>query len=154
MDFTNIQIVLYYLSRALKGGVIMSQNNSEMTGWAGWAAFAGIVMILLGFLHGISGLTAIFRQQFFLVTPNNLLVFDYTTWGWIHLALGILVIFAGFAVLNGRVWGRVLGVIIASVGAIANTAFLPTYPIWSIVMLVIDFVVIYALIVHGSELAE
>ncbi|HSX58242.1 MAG TPA: hypothetical protein VLE47_03200 [Candidatus Saccharimonadales bacterium] len=132
----------------------MSQNNSEVTGWAGWAAFAGFLMILVGSFQALSGLTAIFKKEFFVVAPQNLLVFDITTWGWVHLALGALIIFAGVAVLNGKVWGRFIGVVIAMTSALANMAFLNVYPFWSILIIVVDILVIYALIVHGHELRE
>lgn len=132
----------------------MSQNNSEFSGWAGWAAFAGIMMILLGAFQAITGLTAVFNDEYFVVGPERLLVFDFTTWGWVHLLLGALVTFAGFAVLNGRAWGRTIGVVMAATSAIANMAFIGVYPFWSILVIVVDVIIIYSLIVHGSELGE
>ncbi len=130
----------------------MSQNNSEVSGWAGWAAFAGFMMILLGSFQAISGLTAVFKQEFFVVTPSNLLVLDITTWGWLHLLLGAIIIFAGLAVLNGKVWGRIIGVIMALTSAIANMAFIDIYPFWAIMIIAMDILIIFALVVHGSEL--
>lgn len=132
----------------------MANNNNEVTGWAGWAAFGGIMMILAGLFQVIVGLTAIVRDSFYVVSQNYLLHININTWGWIHLIWAIIVVLAGFAVLSGRLWGRVIGVIIAVISAIVNMYYVPYYPIWSLLIIVLDVIVIYALIAHGSELAE
>lgn len=131
----------------------MAKNNSG-DGWGGWVMFASVMMMLTGFFQAIVGLTAILNDNFFVVTPNSLISVDVTTWGWVHLVLSLLVIFAGLAVLDGRVWARAIGVILAVVSAVANLAFVPYYPIWSILVITVDVLVIYALIVHGRSLAE
>ena len=124
------------------------------TGWAGWAIFAGFMMILIGGFHAIQGLAAVIEDRFFAVTPNYIFEFDVTTWGWIHLIAGIIVAIAGFAVFRGAVWARAVGVTVAFISAIANFAWLPYSPVWSIVVITVDVLVIYALIVHGRELAS
>jgi hypothetical protein len=128
------------------------QQSSD--GWAGWVMFASFMMIMVGFFQAIVGLTAILKDNFFVVTQNNLIQVDIATWGWVHLLLSILVIFAGYAVMDGKVWGRTLGVILALGGAVANLAFIPYAPIWSTLLVVINVVVIYALTVHGRALSE
>ena len=125
------------------------------TGWVGWLVFAGIMMILVGSFQAIDGLIALFKDELYVVRPNGMVInVDYTTWGWTHLLLGVLLIAAGFAVFSGRVWGRTLGVIVALLSAIANFAFIPAYPIWSLLIITVDVLVIYALIAHGGELRE
>jgi hypothetical protein len=131
-----------------------TSNNREVTGWVGWVAFAAFMMILGGVFQAFVGLTAIVKDQFFVATPNYLVTFDVTTWGWIHLIVSILVVVAGAAVLRGKVWGRSIGVLLVLVSALANLAFIPYYPLWSTLIIVIDVLVAYALIVHGGELAE
>lgn len=131
-----------------------TKNNGEVTGWTGWVFFAGFMMILLGIFQAIAGLTALINNQWLVVTEKNLLVFNFTTWGWIHLIIGIVVLVAGFSVMHGSMWARIVGILIATVSAIANLAYMNTYPIWSIVMIVIDVLVIYALTVHAGELRE
>ena len=128
--------------------------NTDVSGWVGWAYFAGIMMAVLGFFQVIIGLTALFKDSYYVVLPNSIVNVDFTVWGWAHLALGLLVLCAGFALLAGQVWGRVVGVILAMVSAVANLLFLPAYPIWSTIVIVVDVLVIYALVVHGSELEE
>jgi hypothetical protein len=131
----------------------MATNNGS-DGWVGWVAFASFMMVLVGFFQAFVGLTAIIKDQFFVVTKDYLITVDVNQWGWVHLLLGLLLIFAGFAVLQGKVWGRTLGVLLALVSAAANLAFIPYYPLWSIMVIVIDIVVIHALIVHGGELRQ
>ena len=80
--------------------------NTDVSGWVGWAYFAGIMMAVLGFFQVIIGLTALFKDSYYVVLPNSIVNVDFTVWGWAHLALGLLVLCAGFALLAGQVWGR------------------------------------------------
>ncbi len=75
---------------------------------------------------------ALIQSEFYVVAPNHIFEFDATSWGWIHLIAGIVVLLAGFGVLAGQTWARVVGIIVATVSAIANFMFIPYYPIWSI----------------------
>ncbi len=125
------------------------------SGWAtGFIVFAGVMMIVGGGFQTLTGLVAIFEDEFYVSTPNYLLQFDATSWGWIHLLLGLLVLFAGFAVLNGRVWGRTIGVILVALSAFANFAFIPYYPFWSILIIAVDIFVIWALTAHGRDITR
>jgi hypothetical protein len=129
-------------------------QEDTTTGWAGWAAFAAFMMILIGGFHAIQGFAAILKDDFYAVTPNYVFEFDVTTWGWIHLIVGVIVVLAGFAIFSGAAWARTIGVIMAFVSAVANFAWLPYYPVWSIIVIAICVFVIYALVVHGRELAS
>jgi len=121
--------------------------------WVGWIGFAAVIMVLLGSLHLFEGLIALFKDEYFVVSPSGLAVnVDFTVWGWVHVIGGIIVIVAGFGVLAGRVWARTLGVLLALVSAIANTAFLAAYPLWSLIMIALAVVIIMALTVHGSDI--
>jgi hypothetical protein len=132
----------------------MAVQNNNPTAWVGWIYFGSFMMILLGILHAIDGLAGIFHSGYYLVTDTHLVVFNYQTWGWINLLLGILVVIAGFEVLRGAVWARVVGVFLAILSFAANMAFMDSYPLWSITMMVVDVLVIYALTVHGGELRD
>jgi hypothetical protein len=124
----------------------------EPTGWVGWILFAGVMMILGGVFQAIAGLTALFNDNYFLVGENGLLVTSsFTTWGWVHLIGGVVVLAAGFAVMTGKTWARAVGVVIAGVSAIVHLAFLSAYPVWGLIVIAIDVAVIWALTVHGRE---
>jgi hypothetical protein len=129
-------------------------RTEEASGWAvGFILFAGIMMIMSGFFQAFTGLVAIFQNELYVATRNYLFQFDATTWGWVHLLLGLVVAFAGFAVLGGRTWGRVVGITLAVLSAVANFAFIPYYPLWSLTVIALDIFVIWALTAHGRDVA-
>lgn len=132
-----------------------TQNYPQDTKPSAWASglilFAGVMMALAGSFQALAGLVAIFQDEFYVATPNYLMQFDTTTWGWIQLLLGIVVLGAGFAVMSGQTWGRVVGIILAAVSALANFAFIPYYPFWSMTIIALDVFIIWALAVHGRE---
>ena len=124
----------------------------EPSGWVGFIEFAGVLMVLLGLFHAMQGLVALFKDDYFLVAPNRLLVqVDYTTWGWAHLVLGLITCAVGGGLVVGRMWARAVGVVLAIVSALVNAAFLAAYPIWSAIMIALDVLVIWAITVHGRE---
>jgi len=127
----------------------------EPSGWAvGFTVFAGVMMIMVGAWQALSGLIAIFENEFYLQTRNYLFEFDATAWGWIHLLLGLLVAFAGFGVLSGQTWARVVGITLAALSATANFFFIPYYPFWAMLIIAVDVLVIWALAAHGREFRE
>ena len=138
---------------AARGPTIGQETTTS--GWGvGFVVFAGVMMIMLGVFHALEGLTAILKDQFFVSTPRNYLItVDVTGWGWIHLIGGAVVAVAGFFVFSGAVWARTIGVILAVLSAFANFLFIPYYPFWSLLMLAVDFFVIWALVAHGREVA-
>jgi hypothetical protein len=125
------------------------------SGWAvGFILFAAIMMIMIGIFQAIAGLVAIFENEFYVATRNYLFQFDATTWGWIHLIAGVIIAFAGWGLLSGRTWARVVGIILAVLSAIANFAFLPYYPFWALIIITLDVLVIWALAAHGRALRD
>jgi hypothetical protein len=110
------------------------------------------MMVILGAFHAIAGLVALFRDEFYLVRPNGMVIaFDYTTWGWIHLIIGVVVLLAGFGLFRGATWARVLTVVVAGISAVGNLTFLAASPVWAAIMIAIDILVIYAVTAHGRE---
>ncbi len=127
--------------------------QSGTSGWVGWIAFAGTMMVLLGTFHIFQGLVALFNDDYFLVRKSGLVLnVDYTVWGWVHLIGGAIVLVAGLCVFGGQVWARSVGVIMALLSAVVNVGFLSAYPLWSLMMITFDVIVILALTVHGSEI--
>ena len=126
--------------------------SREPTAWVGIVLFGGIMLLMMGGFQVIEGFVALFKDDYYLVTRNGMIVsVDYTTWGWTHLLIGLVAVATGIGVLLGQMWARVLGIIIAVISALVNIAFLPAYPIWSTIIIAIDVLVIYALAVHGRE---
>jgi hypothetical protein len=86
------------------------------------------------------------------VGANELMVrVDWTTWGWVHLIGGIAIIAAGLGLFAGKVWARIVAVTLAMISAVVNIGFLAAYPIWSVLMITLDMLVIWAVMVHGDE---
>ncbi len=121
------------------------------SGWVGWIAFAGMIMVLLGAFHMIQGLVALLKDDYFVAGSNLMITSSYTTWGWVHLIAGAIVLAAGIGVFTGKTWARVVGVLLAYISAIINFCFIGAHPLWSSMMIVMCFVVILALTVHGGE---
>ncbi len=88
------------------------------------------------------------------MTPDWVLQLDVTTWGWIHLIAGIILVLSGIGIFSGNVLARTVGVIVASLSAIINFAWLPYYPVWGIIAIVLDIAIIWALTAHGRDLAS
>jgi len=129
------------------------QREQPVSGWAsGWAAFAGIMMIVVGFFHAFVGLVAIVDDTFYVVGQEWIFEFDITAWGWIHLIAGVIVVASGFGIFAGNVAARTVGVAVAVVSTLVNFAWLPYYPVWSVLMIAISVCIIWALTVHGRDL--
>jgi hypothetical protein len=138
--------------RHLAKGVFMT---SEYSGSAvGWSAFAGIMLVVMGVFDIIQGIVALFNDEFFVLTSEYVFKFDITTWGWIHLAGGVVLVLSGIGIFSGNVAARTVGVIVAGLAVVWNFAWLPYYPIWSIIAIAIAVTVIWALTVHGRDIAE
>ena len=130
-------------------------NSPDPTGWTGWVIFASFMMFLVGTFQAIQGLVALFDNGFYLVHPNGLVVdVNYNVWGTVHLILGVLLILSGAGVLTGNLAARMVGVVLAGLSALANMAFIGAYPVWSLLIITVDVLVIYALTVHGRELRD
>ena len=127
----------------------------KTSGWAvGFTMFAAIMLLIAGSFQILAGLAGIFENEFYVKTSNYFLEFDVSAWGWFHLLWGVLVLIAGFGLLQGSLWGRTLGVIGAAVSALINFAFIPYYPVWSILIIAVDVGVIWALTAHGQDIAS
>ena len=131
-----------------------THHPQETTGWVGWVGFGAAMLGLVGIFHMLAGFVALFQEDVFFLTNQAVWIFDSSQWGWIHLGGGLLALLAAGSLLRGNMFGRVLAVIVAGLSAVANMAFMPIYPIWSLVILTIDVLVIYAVIAHGRELQD
>jgi hypothetical protein len=117
-------------------------------GWAtGLTTFAAVMLFLVGLLDVFRGIMAIAEDDVFVTTPNYVFEFDLTSWGWIHLVLGVLALIVSAGLLRISTWARITGVAIAGLVIIANFLSLPYYPLWSVVMIAISGFIIWALCV-------
>jgi hypothetical protein len=128
-------------------------SYDPVTGWVGWIVFAAVFMVTIGAINAIQGLAALFRDEGYWVTiGGNVVTFDVTAWGWIHLIFGILLVIVGILLIQGSTFARVLGIALVALNLISQFAYAPLYPFWALIAIALDIVIIYALIVHGREL--
>lgn len=120
--------------------------------WAtGLTAFAAVMLFLVGMLDIFRGIMAIAEDDVFVTTPNYVFEFDLTSWGWIHLILGVIAVIVSIGLFQAALWARITGVAIAGLVVIANFLSLPYYPVWSIVMIAFSAFVIWALCVRRDD---
>jgi hypothetical protein len=111
----------------------------------GMTIFAAVMLVTVGLFQSVAGLAALFDDEFFVTTPNYTFQFDLTTWGWAHLAIGILAVAVGVALFMRQSWAMITGIALAVLSALANFLFLPYYPLWAIVIIAFDVTLIWAL---------
>jgi hypothetical protein len=123
--------------------------------WHGLIAFATIMLLLSGAFHLIGGFIALFEDDQYLVGERDLMVtVSYRWFGIAHMAVGVLMLLASYALFWGRTWGRAVAIVVAMVSAITNLATLSSDPSRFTLMIALDVLVIYAVAVHGSENRE
>ena len=124
--------------------------------WAGWVRFAGILMLIIAMIDVFQGLIAIIRSEYYVLTPNQIIVFDTTTWGWITMIWGIVVACAAFGLLSGATWARWFTIVVGSLNFIEQLGFLGSsrYTLWALTGLTLTIIVLYAVIVRWGEASE
>jgi hypothetical protein len=126
-------------------------DSPRVSGWAiGGMTFAASMMVLVGCFQALTGLAAILNDDFFVVTRNYTYDLSTTTWGWIHLIVGIAVAATGFALFAGRTWAAVTALFLAMLSALTSFFFIPHYPWWSLLVIALDAWVIWALTRPGA----
>jgi hypothetical protein len=120
--------------------------------WAGWVVFAAVILTLLGTLHAIQGFLALFDDGYFVARgEEQLVLIEYSAWGVVLLIWGALQIGAGLGLTQGKGWARWFAVFVAFVSVILQIGFLPAYPIWAAILILLDVVVIFALTARWTE---
>ncbi|NUR08672.1 MAG: hypothetical protein HOQ22_13640 [Nocardioidaceae bacterium] len=122
------------------------RSSATRNGWAyGMTLFAGVWLTAVGLFQALEGISAIAKDTIYAKTPDYVFQFDVTTWGWIHLTIGVIALVVGVCLLLGQSWALVVGIIMATISALANFMYLPWYPLWALVIVALDIAVIWAL---------
>lgn len=124
------------------------------TAAVGFVYFAAIMMVIIGIVDVLQGIAAIAKEHYYVVGSNYVYKVNATTWGWVHLVLGIVLAVAGFFLLRGALWARIVGIVTAALILITNFMWLPYYPVWASILIAASVLVIWALAMHGDELAD
>lgn len=126
----------------------------ESTGWVGWSIFAATMLMIGGVLQLTYGFIAVINDEWVVWGNRADLYLDLTAWGWVHMGIGLVLLLSGVGVMSGNVLARAVGVFVAAMSLIANFLFIPAYPLWSLTVMTIDVLVIWALTAHGWEMRE
>ena len=120
---------------------------------AGWIGFAGMLMIVIGGIDVFQGLIALFEDEYYVVTGSGFLVVDLTTWGWIMLLWGVVLVLAGLGLLAGQGWARWFTIVVVTINLFAQLGFVGNsqYPLWALTGIALSVVVLYALIARWNE---
>ncbi|MGY6021980.1 DUF7144 family membrane protein [Streptomyces spinosirectus] len=125
-----------------------THRTSAKQEWAaGLVTFGAVMLTIAGLLAVFRGIMAIAKDDVFVTTPNYVFQFNLTSWGWIHLVLGVIAVGVSFGLFTAATWARVAGVAIAGLIIIANFLSLPYYPVWSVVAIAFSGFIIWALCV-------
>lgn len=130
-------------------------QGSQSQGFAAGAVFtAGVLLLLAGLWQAFVGLVALFKDTdtVLVVGQKWVFQFDVTTWGWIQLLIGAVLFVVGIFVLRGALWAAIVAIGIAGVSAFANFLWLPYYPVWAILIIILDVIIIWALAAHRESI--
>lgn len=130
-----------------------SSRAAGDSAWAGWVVFGGLMMPLLGGLHAVAGLVALFKEDYYQGGRQGLLVtMSWTAWGWTQIVVGLLLIAAGVELLLGQAWGRFVTVVVGLLSIVQSFVFASVAPFWAAIFIALAGVTVFAVITHGSEL--
>jgi hypothetical protein len=121
---------------------------------SGRAVFVAILLLIAGTLNIIYGIAAIGDANFW-VNENHYVIANLHTWGWITVIIGVIQVFAGFSLFSGQTFGKVVGIIAASIGALSALLSVGgAYPFWSLGVFAICLWIVYGLCVMGEPIEE
>lgn len=127
-------------------------DDRRATGWVGWIVFAATMMILAGTLNAAYGFIAIVNDEWVVFGNQAALYLDVTAWGWVHFVLGLVLLFSGIFLFRANIVAQAVAIVAAGASIVANFLWLPVFPVWSIVVITMDVLIIWAVTAHGREL--
>jgi hypothetical protein len=124
---------------------------SAKSGWAGLVFFASVLLLVSGAINLIQGIAALVSDRNVVLLEGGLYLVDVTGWGWTLLIFGVVMLAVGIGLFQGQGWARVAAIVLVGVHAVAQVFWLGAYPVWSILMIVLDVVILFALTVHWAD---
>ncbi|MEU5774226.1 hypothetical protein ABZ819_13190 [Streptomyces venezuelae] len=116
--------------------------------------FSVCVLTIVGSYHAIAGFAALIDDRFFARPDDYPYALDVTAWGWLHLIIGMIVLAAALTLLSGYLWARAVGVTVAGLSALECYFFVPYYPVWCLVMIALDVLVIWSLVRYARPVSR
>ena len=121
--------------------------------WSGWIGFAGLMLMIIGAIDFFEGLIAVIRKEYYAFTPQGLIVFNVTTWGWLAMIFGIVLFLVGLGLTGGAGWARWVGIILIAVNLLGQLGWLgnSATPVWTLTVIALQIIVLYALTARWSD---
>ncbi len=130
-------------------------STTKTTGWLGWGLFAGTIILISGVFSVVQGFVGLIAPNtYYVKTSGSLFMLDVQGWAWWELIIGVLLVLTALALFAGQLWARIIAIILAALSAIGNLLLVPAQPWWSLILIGVDILVIYALTAHGRELGS
>jgi len=137
------------------GGTVSTNFQERSAAWSGWVIFAGIVMFTIGCVNLIQGFVALFKNDVYLVSKSGLIATtSFSYWGWALLLWGALMIIVALGLFSGNEAARWFAIAAVVVNIIIQFSWFPAYPLWSLVVIGLDFAVLYALTAAWTDVKE
>lgn len=118
---------------------------------SGWTIFASFILIMVGSLDALWGLAAILNGDIVTVGGEGVIVWNVTAWGWFHLILGAVLLLTAWGLWTGQDWARWTAVVLATLNAILQVGVLPAFPVWALIVIALDVIIIYGLTARWDE---
>ncbi|GAA3431763.1 DUF7144 family membrane protein [Kutzneria kofuensis] len=121
------------------------------TMWAGWVFFAGVMLLVTGVLNVVEGYMALSQRARVVMVEDKLYMIDLNGWGWALMVFGAVMLLSGLGLFAGSGAARIAAIVIVGVHAAVQVFWLSAYPLWSMLMIALDTVVLYALTVRWQD---
>jgi hypothetical protein len=121
------------------------EEAEDGTAWVGWIVFAAVMLLMIGVFNIFEGIIALVNNERVVVTPEHFVVVDLTGWGWTLLISGAVMVAAGIGLFSAQTWARIAAIVIVILHAVIQIAWLGAYPVWSLLMIALDTVVLFGL---------
>jgi hypothetical protein len=121
--------------------------------WSGWIGFAALLLMIIGAIDFFQGLIAVIRKEYYAFTPQGLIIFNVTTWGWLAMILGIIMFLVGLGLAGGAGWARWVAIILIAVNLLGTLGWLgnSSTPVWSLTLVALQIIVLYALTARWKD---
>jgi hypothetical protein len=132
----------------------MDSGSRDMSSaWTGWIGFAAIILAMIGAITFFEGLIAIIRDNYYVVTRQQVFLFDVSTWGWIMLFWGVLLFLAALGLAAKSGWARWFTIFVVIINLLGQLSFLGNsgFTLWSLTIVTLDIVVLYALTARWKD---
>ncbi|WP_433790679.1 DUF7144 family membrane protein [Actinoplanes sp. CA-252034] len=130
----------------------MAEQRSRA--WAGWIAFAALIMVVTSLINILQGMVALLDDERVAATADGFVLLDLTSWGWALVVFGAIMLTVGGFLLAGANWARLTSVLVIGLHAVAQVVTLGAYPLWSVLMIAFDTLVLFALVARWPAAAE